>query len=808
MSTSGSGSSPSSFPGSSGPVVGQDFAQFHILDTIGAGGMGAVFRAFDRESGSEVALKILRSAKSDAKLRIRFEREAEALRQLDHKNIVKVGSSGVEGEICFFSMELLRGQSLQQQLITTLRDDDGQPQLSDILSIFSDVASALSYAHSKRLAHRDIKPENIVIEEGSQRPVLVDFGLIRKTDGGGEQLTQSSEILGTPHYMSPEQVGIFPEKKPITVKTDVWSFGVTLFNALTGKTPYSGETTYNIFTAMVQSEPKRLSDFDPSLPIWLEELCADCLQKDPDKRPDMAELVERLNEGREELESQSSPWARRALSAFTLFAVLLPLGLYFWLAQKEELRLKLAHSGPLYVNKKIVAVKGWASPLGSKLTFNGREPWRVEKAGPFEKEVTLRDGEPSLEVTLQYGSQRVSQSVPIVFDTTPPQLTLSNTLGTKLRILKSRVLRGAVRDKNLVLKMRVGGETVELSPGGQFSIEIGSLKKMAVVEFRMVDKAGNIAIERVNLISSAAFRAVQKRLLSSRKQWSEADPVLTDLVIAKMSRRLSKNFEYLQTRLFQCGKLSHRIALFRHKKTGIEFCLLPGGTYIMGRKKEDSPFGKKMTSKDVFQDSWDFALLPTPPHRVRIPPLLISRFEVSRAQWLAAKGEELDSAKINQKNHPMQDVSWEAVKAWLKDIGEGFRLPSESEWEYACRAGSTTKYYWGDVFDSRYALVRDSKDTPGLEDISAREKFANAFGLVNMIGGVWEWCEDHFEVNYLRHPHNERPMLNVSGLNNKVIRGHSNTSFYTVAQTAERMRAHPEKSFFDVGFRVAVSLPP
>lgn len=808
MSTSGSGSSSGSFS-KTGPVVGQDFAHFEILDTIGAGGMGAVFKALDKNSGSEVALKVLSDDSLNSELHIRFQREADALKQLNHENIVKVGQSGALGHTFYFSMELLRGQSLKSLLKDSLWDENEQPKIEKIVPLFRQLASALSYSHRNNIVHRDLKPENIVIEEHSSRPVLVDFGLVRRTDGDDkDQLTKSSDLLGTPHYMSPEQVGVFAEKQPITAKTDVWSFGATLYNALTGQTPFSGETTYNIFSAMLHSTPRRAIEFVPELPSWLDELCSDCLQKNPSDRPTMEDVYERLlSREKAGLAAQERAWTGRIFLALAALALVLLPVLYFNLAPEGPPALKLKDPGPVYLNRPFLTVHGQALPIGSTVSFNGRSEWRSTGNGLFEQELELLPEEKSLEVTLQSGSQYKRQTIEIIYDTEAPRLKFNNTQGSALLLLNSNTLRGQVLDKNLVPRMKVDGETIKLSAGGQFAIPMGTLKTVRELQFRLEDKARNVTIKPVKLLSTSAFRKIQKRLLSNRTEWAEADKALIDLIVERLTKKLSKHFDYKETTLFQCGGQSHRIAVYIHRKTKIEFCLLPGGTFLMGRSKEDSPFGKKETSKDVFKDSWDLAMLPTPVHRVRIPPFLISRYEVSRQQWRSALGLKVRMNKTSLKNRPVVHVKWTDVQAWLKKAGDGLRLPSESEWEYACRAGTTTRHFWGDPFDARYALVRIGGQPSALEDIDARAKFPNAFGLVNMIGGVWEWCEDHFEVNYRRHPHTEAPMRNISGLSNKVIRGHSITSPYRIAQSPERMRAHPGKGSFDVGFRVAFSLP-
>jgi serine/threonine protein kinase/formylglycine-generating enzyme required for sulfatase activity len=804
MSTSGSWGGSSSFSGAGAPVVGQLFAQFKIIGLMGAGGMGAVFRAQDQGSGQEVALKVLRSKGTDGDLQIRFQREGEALGQLNHKNIVKVGTVGVHEGYMYFSMELLEGESLKE-LLRSSYHDDGSPNLVEVVRIFKSLALALVFCHAEGVVHRDLKPENIIIEEETGRPVLIDFGLVRWIAGSqdGHDLTQSQDVLGTPHYMSPEQLGIFPEKVAITSKTDVWSFGVTLFNALTGKTPFHGETIYNLFTAMVNSEPARSRDYQPDLPTWLDDLCESCLQKNPRARPNMQEIYESLVAGEEQsLAREQANWGRHLL---VLGACLLPVILYFALGVREPPSIVVRQKGPLFIKTPTVHIQGRALPIGARVTVNGRKRWRSENNGLFDMDIDLKPGERSVFIEVKSGSLKKSTEVRVILDQTAPEIRIQGMMSKGLVLLKSERLNGQVLDENLIPKVTISGDEYSLDKDGRFSVAVGSPDRVRDIYIGAEDRAGNGTHLKLKVLAASAFRSRQKRILHSRNLWNETDPGMMDIIILKIAKKLGSKFEFIETRSYRCGGQQHRLASFRHRRSGVVFQLLPGGSFQMGRKREDSPHEKRKASNNVFRDAWDWAMLTTPVHKVRIPPFLMARFELTRAQWFNIQGPKRPRPNGDL---PMTGVNWNEIQEWLKKAGDGLRLPSESEWEYGCRAGTTTRYPWGQKHDVRYAWLSDpAKKLTRTQEVTKHKDLSNAFGLVDVLGNVWEWCQDDFEVNYKGHSHDHKSLQSRAGLNNKVIRSFSYLTEWRFAQSAERMRAHPSKSFHDLGFRLALSLP-
>ena len=220
------------------PEVGDRFGDYDLIAERGRGGMGAVYRARNRSLGRIVALKVLLPHRRESPVaQRRLRREAHALAQLDHHNIVVVHHIGVEGSLEFIEMQYVEGESLAERLKQGLPLD-----VPEALRIVEQVAHALSHAHRKGIVHRDIKPGNVLLTpEGVAK--VVDFGLARSLtltspEGSGKRDTPSGTVCGTPHYMAPEAWS----GRPPDPRSDQYCLGVTLYHLLTGRPPFSGDT--------------------------------------------------------------------------------------------------------------------------------------------------------------------------------------------------------------------------------------------------------------------------------------------------------------------------------------------------------------------------------------------------------------------------------------------------------------------------------------------------------------------------------------------------------------------------------------
>ena len=270
---------------------------FRLLEFLGAGGMGTVYRAEDTELKRDVALKLVRGELlASTRTRLRFQRESEALARLDHPGLCTVYRAGSTDGQPWIAMRLVRGTSLAEQIEARAKANAGnggrrssshsRDELHGVLLTFEKIARALATAHAAGVVHRDIKPANIVLTAGDE-PVVIDFGLVHLEDSGSH-LTLSGDHIGTPAYMAPEQVeAAGHEPGPAT---DVYALGVTLFEVLTSTLPFTASSRESLFHAIVRGERRRLRQVGRGLPADLEIVLEKALDVEPARR--YASMVE------------------------------------------------------------------------------------------------------------------------------------------------------------------------------------------------------------------------------------------------------------------------------------------------------------------------------------------------------------------------------------------------------------------------------------------------------------------------------------------------------------------------------------
>src|SRR5712691_10937545 len=255
-----------------------DFGDYELLEEIGRGGQGVVFRARQKSLNRIVALKVIGLGQwaTQAHLK-RFRLEAEAAASLDHPCIVPIYEVGERDGQCYFSMKFIEGGQLDEVVKQT------PISIRQAVELIAKVARTVNYAHEHGILHRDIKPGNILLDAKGE-PQLTDFGLARLVESEST-VTRTREVMGTPSYMAPEQAaGNNPATAGLTSATDVYGLGAVLYQLLTSHPPFAGGTTYETIKLVLETEPRQPRLWNPKIDRDLSTICLKCLEKDPARR--------------------------------------------------------------------------------------------------------------------------------------------------------------------------------------------------------------------------------------------------------------------------------------------------------------------------------------------------------------------------------------------------------------------------------------------------------------------------------------------------------------------------------------------
>jgi tetratricopeptide (TPR) repeat protein len=365
---------------------------YELIERVGRGGMGEVFRAMDPALDRVIALKILAPAMADnPEARRRFLREARAAAAVCHEHVVTIHAVDDSGDLPYLIMQFVAGRSLQEKL-----DREGSLGLKEILRIGMQVASGLAAAHAQGLVHRDIKPANILLENGVERVKITDFGLARAASDPG--LTRSGTIAGTPNYMSPEQA----RGEAVGPRSDLFSLGGVLYAMATGEPPFAADSAYAVLRRVCDDAPRPIRELNPECPDWLASIIARLMAKSQEgrfaKAEDVAELLrERLAElqgptapGIEPVRSSASAtrrrvkWVALALASLAVIAAVLAGLAYFRPDRRAE--------APLAARQPGRAPS--AAPLGRGWEYAKAEDWHQALA-EFDAAVGLAPDDPA-----------------------------------------------------------------------------------------------------------------------------------------------------------------------------------------------------------------------------------------------------------------------------------------------------------------------------------------------------------------------------------------------------------------------------
>src|SRR6266436_5215066 len=283
--------------------TGTRFGPYEILTSIGAGGMGEVYRARDTRLDRIVAIKVLPTHLADrSELRERFEREARTIASLNHPHICTLHDIGKQDGIDFLVMEYLEGETLAQRLVK------GPLPLEQVLQYAVEISDALDKAHRKGVTHRDLKPGNIMLTKTGTK--LLDFGLAKlkqevapanaqlsELPTANDPLTAQGTIIGTLQYMAPEQL----EGREVDARTDIFAFGAVVYEMATGKKAFEGKSQASLIAKILETDPPPISSLQPMTPPSLDRVVRKCLAKEPEKRwqaaSDVCDELKWISEG-------------------------------------------------------------------------------------------------------------------------------------------------------------------------------------------------------------------------------------------------------------------------------------------------------------------------------------------------------------------------------------------------------------------------------------------------------------------------------------------------------------------------------
>ncbi len=382
----------------------EQLGRYIIQEEIGKGGMGIVYRAYDPEIDRKLALKVLRADMAeDEEIVQRFLREAKAAGRLAHPNIVTVYDVGEDGGMPFIAMEFLSGISLEEMI------KQGPLPLRDALRFSGQIAHALHYAHREGVVHRDIKPSNIIVG-GDGQVKITDFGIARVQDISSSEQTRTGQILGTPTYMSPEQV----QGKKVNGSADLFSLGVILYEMISGERPFRNDSIVSLFHAILNEQPVPLSRKMPGVPEQVDHIVSKALEKDPAKRyatgEEFARALSGFSERGKTVVLSAGTQGKSTGSRFLFLGIVgvLIVGAAFFLVPKA------LHKDKTAVEKSgVVAPVSEEQPSGSAAkSEQGNINFKSDPPGASVFINGLSRGKTPLDIALDQGSYEVRLDMP------------------------------------------------------------------------------------------------------------------------------------------------------------------------------------------------------------------------------------------------------------------------------------------------------------------------------------------------------------------------------------------------------------
>ncbi len=824
--------------------------RYSLLEEIGRGGMGVVFHAKKTDNNEEVAVKLMLAGESATKQQVmRFMREIGNMSRLSHPGIIKIFDVGEWENRRYYVMEYVGGGSLK-----TLAAK-GLLSCRRAAEIMLPICDALSFAHSKGIVHRDLKPENVLLDAGGL-PKVADFGLAKDL-GTDIRLTREGSSLGTPAYIPPEQAQ--GKLREIDRRSDIYSLGAILYELLTNQPPFRGSTRMEILVKVVESEPCAPTVINRAVPRALEAICLKAMSKRKRDRYQSvdsfkADLTRFLSGGKVEAKGESivkafkTPARAGALRAASIIIAMVlgaaggilfpaPAAREITTVEREAL---LREAGACFAVRNQSAGKA----IVRRTAATPAEVLEAESW--FEKAIFLRGVRGDLSGCTDYlglfscGIHAVEINSRI------------SELDSRSRV-KSAVLEAhsSLSNGDLEAAIRWCDDALSTMPGCGKADEIRSIavrrlaylramKSAAAARSKEDEDTASSELERALAIfpgdaeatailkeigeirdsyeqSAAKAAALETAgdLAGAKASWAQAlrsrpgDPAALDAM-----RRLKSSTGGMPLGFYEAFEVPREDKDSRgnpicmrggsrfDRETGwnyeiwmkhprIEFIFASPGSFTMGSQQAES-----VRSMDE-----------GPARIVEIDGFYIGKYEVTFSQWnsVMSEGGAAESVK------PASGMSWFRIQEFTARLNARkgklgwptFRLPSEAEWEYACRAGAQDAFCFGSnpLGLSEFGWYR--LNSTCVSETGLRKP--NAFGIYDAHGNVAEWCEDAWHIDYTGAPSSGIPWITGANARTRVVRGGSHLRSWDKCRSSSRDFMDAGKSASDVGFRLAAS---
>lgn len=713
--------------------------RYALLERIGRGGMGVVYRARLDGSGQDRAVKIVRPELLDGGSgRPRFAREVAAVRELSHPGIVEIVEVGIDDAEPWYAMELVVGSSLAQ-LVEAARTEGGDavasrhlpaPETRDtsplwpwhrfVLAVVGQVLEALQHAHERGVLHRDIKPSNVLVGEDG-RVKLIDFGLAHVTTA--TTITRTGDSLGTLPYMAPEMLG---SKGSASVGSDVYAVGATMYHALGMQLPFAGANAEGVRHGILHTTPRPLTDLDPRLAPAIADICGLAMSPEPGRR--YASAADFLTDVRAVLADTrprarpAGPWLRarrwlrrhplQALAWSTVFAfgAVLPVTLYAVrsvelhksmrlsdLYRVRELRERAKELWP--ARPEVVSKRGgmneWLAEVDEVLKRRAQHEADLRAVRSRGRSMT------EAERAEDRSSRKLERELANVHDNMRDAEAFRSAGWedwlAELREIESSLLRHLELHEGVVFADPEDDRLFHNLGNLAFDLEALEVERTNVV--KRVNDAEALRIASL-VTPSPAWQEVLQDLADPVQNPAyrglRLEPQFGLVPLGKDPRSGLHEFAHLAS-----GTIASRDATGRIRMTddnGIVLVLLPGGRTRVGADHDQN--GPQFDADAEASD--------TPSIEVRLAPFFLSKFEVTQAQWVRQRGHNNAMVKAGSRaENPSQPTTWtnpidaisytEAMRiasAW------GLSLPTGAQWEYAARGGTTGSMWCGDSVES------------------------------------------------------------------------------------------------------------